>query len=304
MCIRDSRYTVLRDGASVAEGLVSETTTADLVEKMIGRSLDAMYPSPGHGVGEPALVVRNLSGRTLPQEVNLDLHRGEILGLFGVVGAGRTELARCLVGLGRVRSGTFVLHGNTRVDLSGFQPLHALKSGLDYLSENRKDEGLAQSLSIAENTTLSAIRKTSRFGILALRREAETADHWATELGVRCANTRQPVSALSGGNQQKVALARMIHHDSDLFIMDEPTRGIDVGSKHEIYELIHALAEQGKSVIVISSYLPELLGICHSVAVMHRGHLSEKRPTAEWPEQEIMLFATTGQYAEPATPDS
>ena len=118
-----------------------------------------------------------------------------------------------------------------------------------------------------------------------------------------CASTRQPVHALSGGNQQKVALARMIHHDSDIFFMDEPTRGIDVGSKHEIYELIHSLAAEGKSVMVVSSYLPELLGTCHTVAVMHRGRLSEKRAASDWPEQEIMLYATTGTYANSSHPN-
>ena len=126
------------------------------------------------------------------------------------------------------------------------------------------------------------------------------ANRWANKLGVRCSSTGQPVGALSGGNQQKVAIARMVHHDSDIFFMDEPTRGIDVGSKHEIYELIQSLAAEGKSVIVVSSYLPELVGICHTLAVMHRGTLSEKRPAKDWPEREIMLFATTGKEAEPA----
>jgi ribose transport system ATP-binding protein len=294
------RYTVLRDGESVGEGLVADSTTESLVEQMIGRKIDDMYPHPNHEIGEVILSARDVHGMPMPRNVSFDLRRGEILGIFGLVGAGRTELARCVFGLDPVASGTIELHGNARMNLSGFQPLKALRRGLDYLSENRKDEGLAQNLSITENTTLSAIRKTSRFGFLKLKDEEAMADQWAKKLGVRCSSTRQPVSALSGGNQQKVALARMIHHDSDIFFMDEPTRGIDVGSKHEIYELIQSLAAAGKSVIVVSSYLPELVGTCHTLAVMHRGTLSEKRRAAQWPERDIMLFATTGKAAESA----
>ncbi len=294
------RYVVLRDGESVGAGRVADASTESLVELMIGRTIDAMYPQPTHECGETVLTVRDLHGTRLPRGASFELRRGEILGIFGLVGAGRTELARCLFGLDPVASGSIELQQGAQVLPSGFQPNIALARGLDYLSENRKDEGLAQNLTITENTTLSAIRKTSRFGFLELRNEESVATECATKLGIRCTNTRQPVSALSGGNQQKVALARMIHHDSDIFFMDEPTRGIDVGSKHEIYELIQSLASDGKSVIVISSYLPELLGTCHSVAVMHRGRLSEKRPATEWQEHDVMVFATTGNLAAPA----
>jgi ribose transport system ATP-binding protein len=289
------RYAVLRDGESVGAGLVSESTTESLVELMIGRAIDDMYPRPDHDLGEVVLSVNEVHGAPLPRGVSFDLQRGEILGIFGLVGAGRTELARCLFGLDPVTRGGIELHGDTRMKLAGFSPINALRGGLDYLSEDRKEEGLAQNLSITENTTLSAIRKTSRFGFLQLRKEQATADELAKKLDVRCSSTSQPVSDLSGGNQQKVALARMIHHDSDIFFMDEPTRGIDVGSKHEIYELIHSLAAAGKSIIVVSSYLPELLGTCHSIAVMHRGTLSKKRNVAELTEHDIMVFATTGK---------
>ncbi len=265
------RYSVLRDGATVGAGLVSESTTESLVEEMIGRPLDAMYPRPDPSLGDVALSVSGIHGIRLPRGVSFELRRGEILGLFGLVGAGRTELARCLFGLDPVTAGSIELHGGTRLEVAGFRPIDALGRGLDYLSENRKDEGLAQNLSITENATLSAIRKTSRRGILKLRAEQATAERLVEQLGVRCASARQAVSALSGGNQQKVAIARMIHHDSDILFMDEPTRGIDVGSKHEIYELVHSLAASGKSIIVVSSYLPELVGTCHQIAVMHRG---------------------------------
>ena len=289
------RYTVLRDGQSVGGGIVAESSIEELVELMIGRKIDDMYPRSEREIGDPILSVKGVSGSPLPCDVSLELRRGEILGIFGLVGAGRTELARCIFGLDPVRSGTVELREGAQIDLSGFRPASALIGGLDYLSENRKDEGLAQNLSITENTTLSAVRKNARFGFLKLGEEHLTAAQWAKTLDVRCASVRQPVSALSGGNQQKVALARMMHHDSDIFFMDEPTRGIDVGSKREIYELIQSLAAAGKAVMVVSSYLPELAGTCDTLAVMHRGTLSEKRAVADWPESEVMLFATTGK---------
>lgn len=293
------RFTVLRDGQSVGSGRVEDASIEHLVELMIGRKLDDMYPRSSGEMGETILSAKNVSGDPLPQRASIDLCRGEILGIFGLVGAGRTELARCLFGLDPIREGQVEIHGGAALDLSGFHPGRALTQGLDYLSENRKEEGLAQNLSITENTTLSAVRKSARLGFLRLKEEAVTAAQWAEKLDVRCADVRQPVSALSGGNQQKVALARMMHHDSDIFFMDEPTRGIDVGSKREIYELIQTLASAGKAVLVISSYLPELLGICDTLAVMHRGTLSVKKPTAEWTESDVMHVATTGSAAQP-----
>jgi ribose transport system ATP-binding protein len=289
------RYTILRDGESVSEGVIADSTPESLVEQMIGRKLDDMYPEPSHQIGETVLTVKGVEGSPLPRGISFDLGRGEIFGIFGLVGAGRTELARAIFGLDSVKAGAIELASGARIALAGLTPLGALQGGLDYLSENRKDEGLAQNLSITENTTLSAIRKTSRFGFLNMSAEQAAADNCAKKLGVRCANMNQPVNALSGGNQQKVVLARMVHHDSDIFLMDEPTRGIDVGSKHEIYELIQSLAASGKSVIMISSYLPELLGTCHNLAVMHRGILSGKRGPNDWNEREIMLYATTGK---------
>ncbi|MDA7614114.1 sugar ABC transporter ATP-binding protein [Verrucomicrobiales bacterium] len=289
------RYTVLRDGESVGEGMVAESTIESLVEQMIGRKLKDMYPRPSHELGKVVATARAIGGRPLPQGVGFELREGEILGVFGLVGAGRTELARCLFGLDEVQAGTLELRGDAPLNLRNIHPVQALRCGLDYLSENRKDEGLAQNLSIRDNITLSAIRKTSRCGFLKLREEDGTAAKWVDKLGVRCSSAGQPVRALSGGNQQKVAIARMLHHDSQILIMDEPTRGIDVGSKHEIYELIHDLAAQGKSILVISSYLPELTGICHTLAVMHRGALSEVRAVDTWSDREVIRFATTGK---------
>jgi ribose transport system ATP-binding protein len=162
------------------------------------------------------------------------------------------------------------------------------------LSEDRKEEGLALAQSIADNLTYSRLEPYSRFGWLNLRRRRQAVRDWLTKLGVRCANENQAAAELSGGNQQKVALGRLLHQQADILLLDEPTRGVDIGSKSEIYRLIGDLAAQGKAVLFVSSYLPELLGVCDRLAVMARGRLSPARPVAEWTPEQVMAFATEG----------
>jgi ribose transport system ATP-binding protein len=173
-------------------------------------------------------------------------------------------------------------------------PNASLKSGMNLLSENRKEEGLAVSLGLTANLTLSRLKPYKRGPFLDLRKEQLSAQKWLGELGVKHHHPQQPATTLSGGNQQKVAIARMLHHDSRILLLDEPTRGIDVGSKAEIYKLIEDLAGQGKAIIVVSSYLPELMGICDSLAVMHKGRLSPKMSVSEWDETSVMRYATSG----------
>ncbi len=184
--------------------------------------------------------------------------------------------------------------GKPAVRAGYLTPRDALNYGLDLLSENRKEEGLAVNLPIYANITLSALGRLSKGGWVNLAQEQQQADHWRRELNIKSHNSRQPASALSGGNQQKIAIARLLHQDGDVFFLDEPTRGIDVGSKAEIYRLIGQLAAQGKAIVVISSYLPELLGICDTLAVMHRGELSPVKPIRDWTDHSIMRFATSG----------
>ena len=283
------RYTVLRDGETVARGEVAATEITTLVEQMVGRAVDEAYPRVPHAPGEPLLEVTRLAGRRLPEEATLTLRRGEILGLAGLVGAGRTELLRTLMGLDAVREGSVTVDGV----IDGGRSIRArIAQGFGLVSEDRKAEGLALDRSIAENLTLS--KPVSRLGWIDRTLRSAVTAKWAARLAIKMDHDGQPVSALSGGNQQKVALARLLHQDAHVLLLDEPTRGIDVGSKVEVYRLIGELAAQGRSVLMVSSYIPELLGVCDRVAVMHRGRLGEARPANEWTEVELLEVATRG----------
>lgn len=281
-------YTVLRDGRSVAAGRVAGTTREQLVSLMAGRAVTELFPRSARTLGETALEVRELSGRRLPQGVSLSLRRGEVLGIAGLVGSGRTELLRAIFGLDARASGQ-VLVGGIAVAAKPVA-LAAHKVGL--LSEDRKGEGLAESLSIAENVTLSGRASLGPWGFALPSRSARTAQRWIEKLGIRCRGPGQIARALSGGNQQKVALARLLDQDVDVLLLDEPTRGIDVGSRADIYRLIDELASRGKAVLLVSSYLPELVGVCDRVAVMVRGKLGPARPARELSEHALLLEAT------------
>jgi ribose transport system ATP-binding protein len=286
------RFTVLRDGRSVGGGSVADYRPEQIVELMVGRSLAEQYPRVPHTIGEPVLRVSGLWGERLPRGVDLTLRRGEILGLAGIVGAGRTELLRALFGLDPVRSGAVTVHalgGPARAT-----PRRRIDQGVGFLSEDRKNEGLALPRSVADNLTLSRLGPYARFGWLDLRARARAVRDWLARLSVRCSGPEQPVGELSGGNQQKVALGRLLHQQADVLLLDEPTRGVDVGAKAEIYRLIGELAAQGRAVLFVSSYLPELLGVCDTLAVMVRGRLSPVRPVAEWRPEDVLAYATGG----------
>ncbi len=286
------RFTVLRDGRSVASGLMADVTLEDLIHAMVGRDLSELFPQVPHERGEPVLTLTGLAGDRLPRRADLTLHRGEILGIAGLVGAGRTEMLRAVFGLDPVRSGRVQVAG---IDHLGSRPHDRIKQGLGLLSEDRKGEGLALARSIEDNLTLSALSPYSRLGWLNLRRRRASAALWIDRLRVRAQGPAQTVESLSGGNQQKVALGRLLHQEADILLLDEPTRGVDVGSKAEIYRLIGDLAARGRAVLMVSSYLPELLGVCDRIAVMCRGQLSDARPVSSWTEHEIMSVATGGE---------
>ncbi|MGC8552919.1 MAG: sugar ABC transporter ATP-binding protein [Phycisphaerae bacterium] len=278
------RFVVLRDGQSVGGGSTAEAATDHIISLMVGRKVEDLYPRSLHQPGETVLAAQNLSGENKPTRASLELHRGEVLGIAGLVGAGRTELLRTIFGLDAVTS------GQVKVGLvSGASSRPAIRwsQGMGMLSEDRKAEGLAIGLSLADNITLS------RLGWLVRpSRTQAIARQWISKLNIRCAGPAQVVVNLSGGNQQKVAIARLLYHGVDVLLLDEPTRGIDVGSKAEIYKLIDELAKMGKAVIVVSSYLPELMGICDRIAVMCRGQLHPARPVSSLTEESIMLEAT------------
>ena len=256
-----------------------------IIEMMVGRSVDEQYPHTPHAIGDAVLRLDRLAGDPLPDGVSLELRRGEILGIAGIVGSGRTELLRAVYGLDPVRGGsvTVAAYSGTR-----FTPAERIGQGLGMLSEDRKTEGLALEMSIADNVTLSRLGS----GWLSRPRLAEAVGAVLTRLGVKCRDQSQPVGELSGGNQQKVALGRLFHQGADVFLLDEPTKGVDVGSKAEIYRQIGAAAATGKAVLVVSSYLPELFGVCDTLAVMSRGKLTPPRPVKDWTPETVIAAAT------------
>ena len=277
------RYTVLRDGQSVATGRTADTTMDRIAELMVGRQVDELYTRSVRQPGEVALEVRELAGPLKPTSASLQLRRGEVLGLAGLVGAGRSELLRTIFALDEVRSGSV----RVGVHVGPASPLLRWRQGLGLLSEDRKSEGLALNLSLEHNLTLPRLGAFVRPAALA----AETRT-WIEKLGVRCAGPGQAVGSLSGGNQQKIALGRLLRNGADVLLLDEPTRGVDIGAKQNIYRLIDELARSGQAVLMVSSYLPELLGTCDRIAVMCRGVLGPARPVAECTEHSIMLAAT------------
>ena len=275
--------TVLRDGRSVGTRPAAELSTEQIITMMVGREVNELYPRSLRQPGDVVLDLNSLAGRHKPYNATLSLRRGEVLGVAGLMGAGRTELLRAIFGLDAIRSGGI----RVAAHVGPASPARRLDQGLGMLSEDRKGEGLALNLTVAENVTLSRLR-----GIVWPARQDRASEQWIDRLGIRCRSPHQPVGGLSGGNQQKVALARLLHHDVDVLLLDEPTRGIDVASKAEIYRLIDELACAGKAVLMVSSYLPELLGVCDRIAVMHRGDLSVARDAAQLDSHQIMLAAT------------
>ena len=281
------RYTVLRDGAAVGSGVLCEASESEIISMMVGRSVDELFPAVAHTPGDVLLSLEGLSGVKSPQDVTLTVRRGEILGIAGLVGAGRTELLRCVFGLDRVRRGAVRVAGV----LHGSNAAAGIRAGLGLVSEDRKGEGLALARSIADNLTLSRLKPYSRLGWLNLSRRETAVRHWMRRLEIKARAPEQAVGELSGGNQQKVAIARVLHQEAEVFLLDEPTRGIDVGAKVEIYRSMGQLAAEGKAVIFVSSYLPELLAVCDRVAVMARGQVRAVRSSDQWTEESAMACA-------------
>jgi ribose transport system ATP-binding protein len=279
------RYVVLRDGRNAGEGRTADASAQQIVGQMVGRAVDELFPRSLRSPGTTVLELSELAAGSL------QLASGEVLGIAGLLGAGRTRLLRGIFGLAPVRAGT--------VRVAAYQgpgsPERRWQQGVGYLSEDRKAEGLALGLSVADNLTLSRLRGLGPGPLVLPRNRDAAAARFIERLSIRCAGPRQTVGELSGGNQQKVALARLLHHDVDVLLLDEPTRGIDVGSKAQIYGLVDRLVSEqrpdrpAKAVLLVSSYFPELLGLCDRIAVMCRGRLSVARKASEWSERELIL---------------
>ena len=280
-------YSVLRDGENVGEGRIHHVNDDRIVSLMVGRDVNDLFPSVPHEPGDPWVSIDRLRGDSVTNEITFDLRRGEIFGISGLVGAGRTELLRTIFGLDHITAGD-ILVDNSRVQHSVRSKMRA---GFGMLSEDRKQEGLTQDLSLIENTTLGDMGKYTRWGFINLRARNKAAQELLQQVEVKSHSGHQRVSELSGGNQQKVAIARILHQESEILLMDEPTKGIDVGTKAEIYRLMGTLAAEGKTVVFVSSYLPELLAVCDRVGVMSRGEMRAIRDADEWTEDEVMATA-------------
>lgn len=286
------RIVVLRDGR-VAATLPAAAPAHEIVTSMVGRDVEHLYPRSPRRQGEALLRVEAFG----EGEATFTLHRGEIFGIAGLLGAGRTRLLRSLFGLEPVRSGRVRLGAWSGAPHPRAQWAH----GMGLLSEDRKGEGLAGGLSIGGNLTLSKLDGLGPGPLVLPGREDAVTRTWIDRLGIRSRGPRQVVAELSGGNQQKVALGRLLHHDVDVLVLDEPTRGIDVGSKAQIYQLLDALvaeaAARPRAVLLVSSYLPELIGVCDRIAVMRKGRLGPARPASELTEHQLVMDATGAEDA-------
>ena len=286
------RVTVLRDGEYIGTHAIEQVDRDRLIEMMVGRSIENEFPKHKHEIGDVRLSVENLADRVNAPGVSFEVRRGEVLGLTGLVGAGRTELARLIFGADRAAKGSVSLDGK---ELTIRTPLDAIRYGICLLTEDRKAQGLVLGLSSRENFALANLNHWSQGGFVSLKEERSRFDSYIESLKIKLSHQDQLAKNLSGGNQQKVLIARWLESNSDVIIFDEPTRGIDVGAKYEIYLLINKLAEAGKAIVMISSELPEVLGMSDRILVMHEGRISGEITDVANATQEDILTLAVGQ---------
>ena len=280
--------TVLRDGALVGEKPIQDLNEDKIIEMMVGRKLSEQYPRVDTKHGDVVLKVNKLTNRFIT-DVSFELKKGEILGIAGLVGAGRTELARTIYGVYHPDSGEIILN-NKAVNIKN--PKDALENGIAYLSEDRKGNGIILGMDLIENVTLSSLDKyTTKLGNIDKQKEEKSTDSYIKSMSIKAASKKQLLQFLSGGNQQKVALAKNLDANPKILILDEPTRGVDVGAKKEIYELINEYKKEGMSILMISSEIPEILGISDRVMVMHEGKVTGTMDIADASQEKIMTYA-------------
>lgn len=289
------RVTVLRDGRHIATSDFASTSINEIVARMVGRSLDDVFPArQSVPTDEVLLRVNALSRAGVFGPVSFELRKGEILGFAGLMGAGRTEVARAIFGAERLDSGSIML-GDTPVTIRS--PREAIRQGIAYLSEDRKKDGLALSMPVAVNITLANVRAISSHGFLRFSEETAVAQRYVRELNIRTPTVGQTVRNLSGGNQQKIVIGKWLYRGSRILFFDEPTRGIDVGAKYAIYGLMDQLAADGVGVVLISSELPELLGMTDRIAVFHEGRITAVLETRNTNQEEILHYASGRTHA-------
>ena len=291
------RVTVLRDGRHVATRPMGQTNQAELIRLMVGRSVDAIFPKTRVGLGETVLETRDLACRSAGvSDVNLTVRTGEILGLAGLVGAGRTELAGVLFGLTPASSGQILVRGRP---VTIRRPADAIGQGIAYVPEDRRRHGVILDMPVAANMTLAILRRMAVGGLLRFGRERRLAESFLNRLDIKTPSVDVPVAELSGGNQQKVALARWLAVEPSVIILDEPTQGVDVGAKAEIHRLMCELAGWGMAIVMISSELPEVLGMSDRIAVMHQGRIAGILDRSETTQESVLAMAL-GQGQEAA----
>ena len=283
-----SNVSVLRDGCHIDTIPVASVDRQGLINMMVGREMGQEYPKEVGNVGGTILEVKNLS-RGILQDISFEVKSGEVFGISGLVGAGRTELARAILGIDKPESGEVYVRGK-KVHYRTFAD--AIRDGLGLIPEDRKLQGLVQIMSVKRNTTLVNMKRVLRAGVISSSLEEKLSKEYADKLHVVTPSMETEVQYLSGGNQQKVVIAKWLFQNSEILFLDEPTRGIDVGAKAEIYRLINRMAKEGKTIIMISSEMPELLGMCDRIMVMHEGHRMGELNAAEATQEEIMALCS------------
>ncbi len=285
------RVTVMRDGRVIGTVPAAETPVAQIIAMMVGREIDDVRASASpDSSAEVVLKVQGLNRGTVVRDVSFELRRGEILGFAGLMGAGRTEVARAIFGADPIDAGNIEVHGQKARIRS---PRDAVRLGIGYLSEDRKHFGLALGLDVETNVAMASMERfTSALGFVDARQTSDAGERYVEQLGIKTPSLSQLVKLLSGGNQQKIVIAKWLLRDCDILFFDEPTRGIDVGAKSEIYKLLEALAAEGRAVVVISSELPEVLRLAHRVLVMCEGAITGELSAAEATQEKIMHLAT------------
>lgn len=283
------KVTVLRDGKFISTMKCSETNDDEIIKMMVGRDIGNLYPEKSKKIKEEILRVENFSTENVFKDINFSLFKGEVLGFAGLVGSGRTEVMRAICGIDAKSSGDLYLEGK-KINIKNFR--QAIDYGIGYLTEDRKLQGLFLNLSIKDNITAANLKNVANGVLISDDLEKKSGEKYAKELNIKISKLSQSVSSLSGGNQQKVMIAKWLAINPKIIIMDEPTRGIDVGAKAEIHRLLRELADKGIGVIMVSSEMPEIIGMCDRVIVMHEGTISGIVEKDNIQEEKIMLYAS------------
>lgn len=285
------RITVFRDGENAGVLQVDNTNEDEIIRMMVGRDIEETFPTVQKEIGEEILRVDKLTARDLIRDVSFTLKRGQILGVSGLAGAGKTELARAIFGDNEITGGK-MYHKGREVNIRN--PIDAIKAGIALLPEERRSQGIVGLMSVRENISMASGKMISKLSVINKRKDKETALKYIKDIRIKTPGPEQQIHFLSGGNQQKAIIGKWINTNADVLLLDEPTRGIDIGAKAEIYELMNMLAKQGKAIIMLSSELPELLGMCDDIMVLREGRLAGILPKGEATQENIMKLSVGG----------